>query len=191
MVRAVSVLMLVLLVACNTEEKKRAEEAKKQAEIEAIKDKARAEERAIHEKKAADERAAIIAAAEKTKQEQEAKEAALKARILASPGEFLKIGDTEMFNKGILNSYRQLVRMSVTNKSKYPLEGIAGQVEWLDDGGQMREVTTFRLKGSLTGGDTKVYRVSEGTLESSTTDSHAHKLNVKVMTAKFVETASE
>jgi hypothetical protein len=145
------------------------------------------EQRSAEEKRIAAQAAAeTTARLERENQEQEAKTAALKKKILANPTHFLWVSDTEMFNKGIVNSYRQLTRMTVTNKTKYPLEDLGGQVEWLDDQGVVRELTTFRLKESIAAGDTKIFRTGNN-MDSSTTDSHAHKLRVKFVTAKFVE----
>jgi hypothetical protein len=138
--------------------------------------------------KVADQEAIVRQAQENLKREAALREAKLKREITNNPGAFLEAAQFETFNKGILSSYRQLTKMTVTNKTKYPLTSLSGEVHWYSDAGDVREKTMFRVKGSLAGGDSKVFSTGDGSLESGTTESHAKKLRVVFDSAKIVET---
>jgi hypothetical protein len=185
MIRLGSVLVILLAVSgCKSE-------AEKRAEVAAIEENARAAQRALDDRKAVEERRVAQQVEQDLKKETAAKEALLKQKIMASPGDFLSTSDEQMIAEEPIfgDTTRQLKKMSVTNRTTYPLEGLGGQVQWLSDAGEVRELTTFFLKGSLPGGDTKVFRVEDGTLQSSKTASHAHKLQIKFTSAKFLEIA--
>jgi hypothetical protein len=185
MIRLASVLVILIAVSgCKSE-------AEKRAEVAAIEENARAAQRALDDRKMAQDRRVALEAEQDLKREAAARESLLKQKILASPGDFLTTSDEQMIAEEPLfgDTTRQLKKMSVTNRTTYPLEGIGGQVQWLSDAGEVRELTTFFLKGSLPGGDTKLFSVDDGTLQSSKTASHAHKLQIKFTSAKFLEIA--
>jgi hypothetical protein len=112
----------------------------------------------------------------------------LRRQIVEHPNLFLQTSDYKAFDKGILDSLRQLTQMSVTNRSKYALHDLAGEVQWISDAGELREKTLFRLRGSIAAGDIKVFRTGDGSLDSGTVESHAHKFRVAFTTARVLET---
>ena len=135
----------------------------------------------------ADQEALVRKAEENLKREAALKEAALKRQIRSTPGAFLEATDLGAFDKGVLNSYRQLTKVTVKNKTRYALDGIKGEVEWLDDQGVVREKTLVRLKRSIPAGDTKVFSTGDGSMDSGTTESHAHKYVLKFTSASVIE----
>jgi hypothetical protein len=139
--------------------------------------------------KQAEEQVLVRQAEERIREERALAEARRRKQILSNPGAFLQVGDLGATDKGIINSYRQLTKMSVTNKTNYPLTEMSGEVLWLSDQGEVREVTLFRLRGSLAPGDTKMFTTANNTLDSGTTESHAHKYQVSFKQVKFVDVA--
>jgi hypothetical protein len=81
------------------------------------------------------------------------------------------------------------MKVSITNRAPYALTSLGGEVEWMSDAGEVREKTLFRLRGSLSPGDTKTFTTGDGTLDTGTTESHAHKARVVFKQAKLVEVA--
>ena len=79
-------------------------------------------------------------------------------------GAFLDTSDLVYYDKGFINDYRQLVGVSVLNRSKYPVMNLSGDVEWLNDGGARIASMPFELKGSIAAGDTKKFAAPDGTL---------------------------
>jgi len=167
------VLLAVVLwsSACDTEAKRRAAEAQKQAEERAI---------ALQAEAAAEAR---------IKQEKAEAEARRKQEVVSNPNAFLATSDLAYFDKGILNSYRQLMKVSVTNRAPYALTGLSGEVEWISDVGEVREKTMFSMRGSISPGDTKSFGTQDGSLNTGTTDSHAHKARVVFKQVKLVDVA--
>jgi hypothetical protein len=137
----------------------------------------------------ADQQAILRQAEEHLKEEKALEEARLKRQILANPNAYLQVSGLNAFDKGILDSYRQLTTMTVMNKTTYPLTAFTGEVHWLSDQNEVREVTIFRLRGSLAPGDTKTFKTADGSLDTGTTESHAHKYEVSFKQVKFVDVA--
>lgn len=164
-------------------------EATKQAEERALATTKLAEEQTLAAKKQQDELALLQQAEERLQAEKALKEARLKARILSSPNEFLQVGDLAAIDNGIFSSDRQLTKMTVTNRTAYPLTGFSGEVHWMSDKNEVREITLFKLGGSLSPGDTKTFTTGDGSLDTGTTVSHAHKYEVSFKQVKFLEVA--
>ena len=91
-----------------------------------------------------------------------------KAALLATPSRFLAPSDLMVDDKGIINHYRQLIRITVLNKSQFSVTGVHGEVDWVDAKGGKFGSTTFELAGSIPAGATEQFSVSSGTLKSTT-----------------------
>lgn len=111
-----------------------------------------------------------------------------KLRIRAQPSTYLEPSDLAYYDKGIINDYRQLVGVSVLNKSKYPLRNISGDVEWLDDSGARVGSMPFALKGSIVPGDTKRFTGGDGTLSNGTIQTTAKRARLRFTSVEIVET---
>ena len=173
---------VLLFAACKSEATKQAEAQAAQA----VKD---ADERALAAKKQLDEQALVLQAEERIKAEKTLQEGRLKQQILSNPNGFLPVTNLAAIDDSLFNSDRRLTRMSVTNKTAYPLTGFSGEVQWLSDQNEVREVTLFRLRGSLAAGETKTFTPGEGGLDTGTTVSHAHKYQVSFKQVKFLDVA--
>jgi len=125
-------------------------------------------------------------------EERKAEEEKLRIRrerdaILKNPGIVLEPDGFEYFDKGIINDYRQLSKMSVMNKSKYALTDIAGEVDWLDSEGQKVGSVPFTLTGSIPAGDTKWFSKAAGTLANGTLQTSAKRIRIRFINAAFVD----
>ncbi|TKD09152.1 hypothetical protein [Polyangium fumosum] len=110
-----------------------------------------------------------------------------KLRILRDPSSVLVADNLGYFDKGIINSYRQLVKMSVLNKSKYALGSIEGEVDWLDDNGHKVGSVPFTLKGSIPAGDTKWFSKDAGTLSNGTLQTNATRTRIRFTRVQLIE----
>lgn len=157
------------------------------------------EARALGVKKAAEEaearRIEIDAAAKKQAEDLFAKrdeekrnaERAERESVLADPTPVLETSGFRLFDKGILNSYRQLASVTVLNRTRYSLRGLSGQVEWLSERGKFLGATPFTLAGSLSAGATRTYTTNARTLDSGTIQSSANTVRLKFGPARPVE----
>jgi hypothetical protein len=125
-----------------------------------------------------------VAAAQEAHANEVARE---KAALRADPTRFLKTSDLGFFDKGIINSYRQLSKVTVLNTSKFSVTGIGGEVAWTDGQGNRIGSTTFSLAGALPAGDQKTFTTAEGTLQSGTLQGAAKSATVRFTAIKIVE----
>ncbi len=166
-------LIVALLAGCTSEDEKRAQAeqaaalARTQAELAALK----AKETAAEEARKAQEAA---------RQEARARREQAKQDLLADPSAFIEASGTQFFNKGIFNSYRELVKVSLMNKSRFPVRDIKGTVEWLNDSGDQIASVAFSVPGSIAAGDTKTFSKESGTLTSATIQTNAQKYRIRV-----------
>ncbi|AKU93108.1 hypothetical protein AKJ08_3495 [Vulgatibacter incomptus] len=113
-----------------------------------------------------------------------AAEAARKAQarnaLLASPSQFIEASEAEFFDKGIINSYRELTRVSLINKAEFPVRNVHGTVEWLNDGGDTIATVAFSVPGSIAAGDTKTFSKAAGNLTTTTIQTGAKGYRIKV-----------
>jgi hypothetical protein len=172
----------LLLASCKSD-------ATKLAEAQALVTTKEANDQASAAKKQQDELAVMQQAEERIKSEKTLEEGRLKMRIPSAPNEFLQVTNLAAIDDSLFNSDRRLTRISVTNKTAYPLTGFSGEVQWLSDQNEVREVTLFKLRGSLAAGDTKTFTPGDGGLDTGTTVSHAHKYLVSFKQVKFLDVA--
>jgi hypothetical protein len=90
-------------------------------------------------------------------------------QLAANPDPLLEESEVGIFDKGIVSDYRELISVSVLNKSHVAVHNLSGIVEWLDDSGRTFGVTPFSLKGSIVAGDTKGFSKEVGTLTTGGT----------------------
>ena len=110
-----------------------------------------------------------------------------KQRLVTSPSLFLETSEPGYFDKGIINDYRQLIAVSVLNKSKYPVKNIRGDVDWVNDDGASVGSMPFSLKGSIPAGDTKRFTESAGTLANGTIQSSAKRARINITHIEIIE----
>jgi hypothetical protein len=110
-----------------------------------------------------------------------------KAALRTDPTRFLKARDVGVYDKGIINGYRQLVRVSLLNASAFPVADIRGDVDWIDGTGSRIGSTTFTLTGSIPAGETKGFSTADGSLQSSTLEGNAAAQSVRVTSVTIVE----
>ena len=105
----------------------------------------------------------------------------------ARSGQLLETSNLVYYDKGWINNYRQLTGITVLNRSKYPVNGLGGNVEWLDDGGRLLGSVPFTLGGSLLPGDTRRYTTDDGSLRNGTLQSNATKARIIWTSVTIVE----
>ena len=119
-----------------------------------------------------------------------ARERAERSNVLQNPGGVLQTSDLKYFDRGFLNSYRQLTGVTVLNTSKFPLNNLRGEVDWLAEDGAKFGSVPFTLKGSIPAGDTKVFSESNGTLTSGTLQGNAKRARLRFTSVEIVGTPS-
>lgn len=119
--------------------------------------------------------------------ERQQREFELRERVTANPGSVLQVEDLKYYDKGIINSYRTLISVSIGNKSKFALRKLSGQVEWLREDGSLVGASPFTLSGSIAPGDTKVFTAGNGTLDTGTIQGAASKARLKFDPAQILE----
>jgi hypothetical protein len=118
----------------------------------------------------------LVQAAQQAEAQKKAQE---KAQISANPASVLETSGVEVFNKGIINPYRQLTKLTVLNKGHFALRNVQGSVEWFDPSGNTLGSTSFSLTGSIPAGDTKRYSTEDQTMSSSTLQGKGEKYRLK------------
>jgi hypothetical protein len=131
-----------------------------------------------------DNQAAVQAAAAKIVED--AREKA-KKDLLANPGAYLEAKDVKAFDKGILNTYRQIVGLTLLNRATLAVQDISGDVTWLDDKGARVASMPFKLKGSIPAGGTETFSAEAGTLENGTVETKANKYRLTFSHVSIVE----
>ena len=110
-----------------------------------------------------------------------------KADIRANPNRYLEASNFTTYDEGFINHYRQLVGVSMLNKSPYSLTNIRGDVEWLTDNGDRLASMPFSLSGAIPSGDSKRFTTKEGTLTNGTAKCNAKRIRINVTSVELVE----
>ena len=131
------------------------------------------------------QRQAEAVAAELRAQER-ARERAERVSVLENPGSVLQTSDLKYFDRGFINSYRQLTGITVLNTSRFALNNVRGEVDWLGADGAKFGSVPFTLKGSIPAGDTKVFSDSSGTLQSGTVQGDAKRATIRFTAVEIV-----
>lgn len=119
-------------------------------------------------------------AAQQMREETERRLAQEKIALRTSPSQFLTVSNEQVEDKGILNSYRELVAVSVLNRSTLPVQTIRGEADWFDAQGQKLGSTKFELTGSIPPGTTAPFSKANGTLNGTTLQGDAVSHIVRV-----------
>jgi len=162
-------LIIALLAGCTSEAEKRA-----QAEQAAALARTQAE-------------LAVLKAKETAAEEARARREKAKQDLLANPSAWFEATDIEFFDKGIINTYRELVKVSLMNKSRFAVRDVRGTVQWLRDNGDEIASVDFSVPGSIAAGDTKTFSKDDGTLTSTTIQTGAQKYRIRVTKVALVE----
>ena len=125
-----------------------------------------------------------VEAAKVAAQEQKAQEI---NAIISAPGSYLQASDYQTFDKGIVNSYRQLTGITILNTAHYAVTDIQGNVTFLDDQGRQFGTLPFSLRGSIPAGATQVFSARDGTLNSGTLQGKASKLSVAFTHVRVIQ----
>ncbi len=186
-----AILILALSLGCEDETKKKAElEAQAAAQALVVEAKARvdAEARArLEADVAARVRAEMEAEAKRKAEEEAAAKEALKRDIAENPGKYLEAGGYKYFDKGFINSYRQLVQVTVENTSQYRVKELTGQVEWLDGDGKLVGASPVTLEGTIDAGDSMTFSSDAHTLTSGTIEGASSNCKVVLKSAKVLD----
>lgn len=110
-----------------------------------------------------------------------------KVALRKNPARFFGISETAFHDKGIVNSYRQLMQMTVVNKSRFAVSEVSGEVDWLKADGAKIGSTTFSLAGSLPAGEARSFKTQDGSLTASTLQGAAAKWDVRVTHVEVAE----
>jgi uncharacterized membrane protein len=123
---------------------------------------------------------------EQQRQEQEAARVEQERRDVRA-GKYLVTSNLEFFDKGIINDYRQVVGVTVMNRSKYAVTNMSGNVEWIDDSGAATGSVPFSFGGSLPAGDTRRFSQSDGSLRNGTLQTSAKRARIVFTRVDIVE----
>jgi hypothetical protein len=138
---------------------------------------------AAAEKAVAEERSRVAAAeAEKARSIEHEKE-----RVVKEPSSYLEAKDVEVFDRGILRRYREVVKLSVINKAKWPVQNMTGNVDWVDASGNTLASVILVLKGSIPAGATQTFSKQEGTLATTTIQLAAPTYRIRFSKVALVE----
>lgn len=108
-----------------------------------------------------------------------------RTEVLASPGAFINWESPEMFDKGIINSYRQLIAVTIANNSAVTVTVEKARAVWLTEQGE--EVGTSPVTfvdGTLAPGMKKRFSTSDSTLTSGTIQGDAKKIRIEFVTVQ-------
>ena len=112
--------------------------------------------------------------------------AELRADVQQHPDKYLTVSNEQPFDKGIINSYRQLATMTVLNRSQFALANLSGSVNWLDATGSSAGTTPFSLSGSIPAGATVTFSTGDGTMTSGTLQAKANGVRITFAPATIV-----
>jgi hypothetical protein len=110
--------------------------------------------------------AAAASAAQAVQNAGEQKKAIEKIALISTPEKYLETSDYQNTTKGIVNSYGQLVGVTVRNRSHFSVQDLTGNATWSDKRGSALGSVPFTLKGSIPAGATQPFSIKAGTLTS-------------------------
>jgi hypothetical protein len=138
------------------------------------------------ERRDLDDADARARAREEQRQQQESERVANDKRMVRS-GAYLVTSDFGYHDEGIINDYRQLAAVTVLNRSKYPVNNISGNVEWIDGSGTIAGSMPFSLGGSIVAGDQRRFTQADGSLRNGTIRSSATRARIVFTHVDIVE----
>ncbi|MGB8299364.1 MAG: hypothetical protein WCG85_28370, partial [Polyangia bacterium] len=108
-------------------------------------------------------------------------------QILTEPGRYLEAIDPQTYNEGIIQDIKRLNSVTILNKSSANLKNFKGYVDWLTDSGEVIGQTPFVIGGSVISGDSKIFSVNEGTLQSGTITTGVNKIKIHFTDLDVIE----
>jgi len=113
--------------------------------------------------------------------------AAARKELLDHPDNFLRFSNVEWEDRGVVNSYRELTALTITNASTFKLRIGDAAISWVDEKGGVAGATIFRAAGDLASGATVRYSKADETLESPTIAGALAPGKVSVTTVEIVD----
>ena len=139
------------------------------------------------EKRQEDISRAAAQAVENARQEAARQVASEKNALRASPESYLEASHFVFYDKGIVNSYRTLTSVQITNKSHFGVRDLSGDVEWSDDQGGRLGSTPFTIRGKITAGDTRRFETGNGSLTSGTIEGEGERVSLKFTNVTIID----
>jgi hypothetical protein len=84
--------------------------------------------------------------------------------LISNPALYLDTGEYQFDDEA--SDYEQLLSLTVTNKSRFAVHGLEGDVTWLDDDGQPIGTSHITAAGTVPAYDRKTFSTSDGSLTS-------------------------
>jgi hypothetical protein len=107
--------------------------------------------------------------------------------VSAHAGQCVIASDPRYFDKGIVNQYRQVVQLTLVNKSQFAVTGVSGSVTWIDESGAATGTVPFSATGVVPPGGVLTVSKSSGTLSSGVLQTKAKTARVTVGRAEVVQ----
>jgi hypothetical protein len=112
-----------------------------------------------------------------------------KTEVLTAPGRYLDTSDLAYYDKGIINDYRQLIGVKVTNRAAVPVRLSKGRILWLDANGEEVGASPLTFKGTLAPGSEMKFTTADGTLTSGTVQGRASKARIEFTEIEVIASA--
>jgi hypothetical protein len=84
--------------------------------------------------------------------------------LLSNPALYLDTGEYQFDDDAA--DYEQLLALTVTNKSRFVVHGLEGDVTWLDEDGRPIGTSHITASGTIPAYDRRTFSTSDGTLTS-------------------------
>jgi hypothetical protein len=114
-----------------------------------------------------------------------------KAEVLAAPERFLDTSNLVYYDKGIINDYRQLTGVTITNRAAVPIRVKKARVVWLTESGDEVGSSPLTLSATLAPGTDKRFSTDDGTMSSGTIQGSAKGARVEFTQIEVVESAQQ
>jgi hypothetical protein len=127
--------------------------------------------------------------ADEAKHQAEVQHAAeARRKLVQNPAQYFEGASIQLYNKGIVNAYRHVVSLSVTNKSRFPVTDVHGTLDFYDANKEVFASIPLRLAGSIAPGGTMMFNEGQGTLSGGTVQigKAIASMNFKVTSVKLV-----
>jgi hypothetical protein len=113
-----------------------------------------------------------------------------KAAVLEHPGQYLEFSGVSWYDKGIVNHYRELSSVDVTNHAPFPVRVLKADITWRDESTKTSYGTVpLALTGTVQPGETKHFASEAGTLDTTTLECEADDLRIDVRQVQLIGSA--
>ncbi len=96
-------------------------------------------------------------------------------------------GTARWRNTGIINDYREIYELNVSNKSAFKLSGVAGEVTWVNADGTTAGTVPFTTTGVVPANGVTLFSYSAGNLSSTKLETNAQAHQIRFTRANVVE----